>query len=159
MALKFGHPKDNVWIDKIDGIVAEYNARFIPGTTIRRDSVTKENFFSLLEQLTRSTDPTMLFNISRSHNFSPFLRRKFWKFRIGQKVLLAREADYQAEGQKTSKGFFKRSQEGSWSPRVRTIKDLWMKDSKFMLNPCYEIENMQGLFYESEILRAVFAEK
>lgn len=153
--------QDGVWIDKIPGILAEYNSRLIPGTTIRRDSVTKENYYSLLEELTKSTDPTMLFNLSRSHSFSPWLQGKLWKYSIGQKVLIAREADYEAKGQQTTKGgsFFKRSIEGAWAPTVRTIKDLWLKDSKYFLTPVYEIQSLHGLFYESEVLPALFAEK
>lgn len=161
LALQLGYPKDLVWIDKIEGILADYNAGFIKGTDIPRDSVTKENFFSLLEKLTKSSDPTMLFNLSSSHNFSPWLQGKLWKYKIGDKVLVAREADYEAKGQQTTKGgsFFKRSVEGSWAPPVRTVTDLWLKDSKYFLNPCYQVSGLNGKFYQSELLPALFAEK
>jgi hypothetical protein len=152
---------DGVWIDKIDGILKNYNSQFVPGTNLRRDSITKDNFMTLLEQLTKSTDPTMLWNLSRSHNFSPWMQNKIWRYSIGDKVLIAREADYTAKGQQTSKGgsFFKRSIEGSYSPTVRVIKDLWLKDSRYFLSAVYEIHGLSGLFYQSELVRALFADE
>jgi hypothetical protein len=149
--------KDHVWIDKIDGILAEYNSQNIPGTDIPRDSVTKENFMSLLEKLRNSKDPTMFHHLSTSHNFSPNLQAKLWKYKLGQRVLVAREADYEAEGQK-SNSFFKRSVDGSWAPTVRTVTDLWMKDSRYRLTPTYAVSGLVGKFYESELLGISFAE-
>lgn len=159
MALGFNEKGDFCWTRHVESVVSHYNSQLIDGTNIVRNSVNKQNYGSLLEQLRGSNDPWMLHNISTSRNFSPWLKARLWKFREGQKVLLARQADYEAKGQQTKQGgsFFKRSVEGSWAPKVRTITQLWLKDSKFFVTPTYSLQGLNGKFYENEILPADFA--
>jgi hypothetical protein len=160
-ALKFNEKGDNCWIKHIPAILSEYNSKVIPGTTRPRDSVTKDNYMSMLQELRGSQDPTMLFNVATSNNFSPWLQQKLWNFAPGDRVLVARESDYEAKGQQTQKGgsFFKRSIEGSYSPVVRTVTRLWLKDSRFFITPVYSVSGLQGKFYQSELIPALFAER
>jgi hypothetical protein len=158
-ALNLNPKGDNSWVRHLPSILREYNSRVVPGTLIPRDSVTKFNYMEVLEELRASTDPTMLWNISASSNFSPFLQKKLFKFRVGDRVLVARAADYESRGQETQKGgsFFKRSVEGSYAPTVRTVTKLWLKDSHFFLTPCYEVTGIIGKLYESELIPALFS--
>jgi hypothetical protein len=157
LAVGFNKRGDFCWIKHVDGITKDQNSKFIKNTSIRRDSVTKENYFSVLEELYNSTDPTMLWNITSGQSFSPWMQRKFWRWKVGDSVLVAREADYTAQGQKTS-AFFKRSEKGAWNSKVRKITGLFLKDSKFMLSPCYEISGIKGKIYESETSAVPFSE-
>jgi hypothetical protein len=157
-SLRFNPKGDNCWTKNVSGILKAYNSRVIPGTTRPRDSVTKHNYMEMLEELRGSTDPTMLFNISTSTNYSPWLKSKLWNFKENDRVLVAREADYKAKGQQTTKGgsFFKRSVEGSWSPVVRRVTQLWLKDSRFFLTPVYRVSGISSLLYETELIPALW---
>jgi len=43
-------PKDKVWVDLIEGVVADFNNRYVTGTKIRRVDVTKSNQLDILQQ-------------------------------------------------------------------------------------------------------------
>ena len=160
-ALKFNEKGDNCWTQHIPAILQEYNSRVIPGTTRTRDSINKHNYVEMLQELRGSEDPFMLFNVSSSTNYSPWLQQKLWNFAIGDRVLVTRESDYEAKGQQGKKAgsFFKRSIEGSFAPTVRRVTQMWIKDSRFLITPVYSVSGLTGKFYETDLIPALFAEK
>lgn len=151
-----GTPEARDWSPFVDGIVEDFNKEPIAGTEISRGSVNKDNYVSLLEKLYKSTEPTMLFNVSCGSNVKdPGFRAAIWKYRVGQRVLVKRSADYT---EKQGKGaFVKTSAVGSYSTKVRTIsRTLWKTSSDYWIVPIYELEGLIGKFYESDLLPVSF---
>jgi hypothetical protein len=146
------NPNETDWTKFVPGIVKDYNSQKIPGTNITRDSVNKHNYMQLLEQLYKSKDPSMLFNISAGMNVSPETRKIIWRYNVGDKVLLNRDPDY-TEGKDA---FLKTSVKGAYGEKVYTIKNLVYKTSKWTIVPTYRLKNIKGLFYEAELLPVLF---
>jgi hypothetical protein len=161
LAMGFNPPGDFCWIKHCQSICDSYNSGPVPGSTIPRNQVTKESYGDLLAQLKGTNDPWMAQNVGTSTNFSPWMQKKLFKFHLGQKVLVARASDYTQRSQQNKEGgsWFKRSVHGAWSPVVRTVTELWLKDSHFYLSTCYSVSGIPNAkFYEQDLLAADFAE-
>lgn len=157
IALAANAKGDNRWIDAIPVITAYYNDAFVTGTKIRRRDVTKENYLDLLEEKWGVKDATLLMNSRVAKSFSPALYKKLFKFSPGEKVLLSRSANYLTKAKEGA--FFKKSVHGSYGSQVfEIIEGVLKSSSKFFYTPCYRLSNLQGLFYETELIPALFQE-
>jgi hypothetical protein len=146
---------DGRWAKYLPGIVADHNAETIAGTEVRRSDVNKYNYLKLLGQLYHSTEPSILFNVAESLRAPSGLGRFLWRHAVGDKVLLARRVDYAIKGRDY---FEKPSVEGAYGPRVYTVKACRTKLSgDLFICPVYELVELSGLFYESEVTAARFA--
>jgi hypothetical protein len=148
MAMK-AHPGEKDWTRFISKIVANYNSKQIPGTTIVRNSVNKDNYLELLEQLYRTKAPTMLFNLSSSANFTPKTSKMLWKFSVGDRVLVERKQNYKEK----NSAFLKTSVHGAYAPTAHVIEGLFLKSNGVLfLTPVYKLKDVKGYFYENSLL-------
>jgi hypothetical protein len=158
IALRANKKGDNNWLQHLQPILDDYNNQVVPGTTIRRSDVNKYNQRRVLEQVYGSKDYERLFTGSVASNFSPELRRRLgFKFRVGQKVLLAKVSNYFTK----KSAFDKPSVEGSFGDRVFTIRECLLKTdrTKRFYNFVYRLEGVEGLFYPTELIPALFSER
>jgi hypothetical protein len=148
---------NHLWVRLVPALMAEYNDRLIPGTSIRRRDVNQHNYLRLLSELYKSTDPTALFNISSSNTYPSPLERLIWRFEVGQKVTLARRVDYSISKRST---FEKPSVAGVFGSKIYTITDRAAKNNwRLFICPVYALSDMPGSwYYESEIREALFAD-
>lgn len=154
MALRSGAVPGNRWWTLLDGIVADYNKKFIPGTKLRRSSVNKHNFEQCLSQLYRSSDPTMLFHVSTGKSFSPQNRRRIFKLKVGARVLVRADANYSLR--RPAMG--KRSVEGAYGRRSYEVTEQVLRScANYYLTPCYRLAGLKGLFYQQELIEVPFA--
>jgi hypothetical protein len=143
------NPDVNDWSVFVRGIVDEYNARKIRGTTIKRSSVGKDNYMDLLEELYRSEEPSLLLNIASGANFTPATRRKLWRYSVGDRVLLRRELDYHIK----KSAFDKPTVLGSYAPRTRLVQRLLLKsNANLFLTPVYGLSRIKEYFYEKDLV-------
>lgn len=148
---------DGRWAVHLPGILADYNRSLIKGTDVRRADVNQDNYLRLVGKLYRSTEPSMLFNMAETFRHPSALARYLWRYSVGDKVLLARRVDYDLRG-KTY--FEKPSVAGTFGPKVYTVTECRTKlNSAFFLCPVYSLSSLTGLYYESELSPALFAEK
>jgi hypothetical protein len=137
------------WSKYVAPIVAEYNARKIRGTGIRRSSVNKDNYMRLLEEIYRSEEPGLLLNIASGANFTPATRRKMWKYRVGDRVLLRRPLDYHLD----KSVFDKPTVLGSYGARTFVVQRLLLKsNANLFLTPVYGLSGIKEYYYESDLL-------
>jgi hypothetical protein len=149
---------DGRWVVYLEGILTAYNNSMIKGTKVRRNTVDQHTYLTLLGQLRRSTDPSMLFNMTTNFQYPTALSRFLWRYRPGQKVLLARRVDYDIR----DKNYFeKASVKGPFGPKIFTVTECTAKmNSDFFITPVYRLDSgMTGLYYESELSPALFAEQ
>ena len=100
------------WIQFVDPIVAAYNEEKIVGTSYRRNRVTKENFLDFAGQVLKMKDPELAFNSCRVGPFAQdSINKRIFKYKVGDRVLLAVEADWK----KKRSGFYKKSVEGGFT--------------------------------------------
>jgi hypothetical protein len=148
---------DGKWVDHIPAVLAAYNGAKIRGTNLTRSSINQHNYLKFLGQLRKSTEPSMLFNMAETFRYPTALAKYLWRYRPGQKVLLARRVDYAIR----DKNYFeKASVKGPYGPKVFTVTECLTKlNSDFFLTPVYRLDSgMTGLYYESELSPALFAE-
>jgi len=148
---------DGRWVDHLPKILLDYNRKTIAGTKVRRSSVNQNNYLTLAGQLYNSTDPTMLFNMAESFRAPSGLARLLWRYAVGDKVLLSRRVDYDIK----DKGYFEKpSVVGTFGPKVYTVTACRTKLSgDLFLCPVYELSDLTGVFYESELSPALFADR
>jgi hypothetical protein len=154
---------DGRWVHLVPGICREYNHQLIRGTTVRRSQVDQFNYLRLLEQLYRSPEPTMRFNMAETFRYPSRLSRFLWKYKVGDRVLLARRVDYQLKGKHT---FEKPSVTGSFGPTVYVVTSCTTKKNwQLFLCPVYTLSRrsdgvaLTGKFYEVELAPADFASR
>ena len=100
------------WIQFVDPIVKAYNEEKIPGTEYRRNRVTLDNFLDFAGQVLKTKEPELAFNRCRIGPFKQeAINKKIFKFKPGDRVLLAVDADWKVK----RSGFYKRSVGGSFS--------------------------------------------
>lgn len=151
MALE-ANPGEKDWTKFVGAIVEKHNNSVVPGTDVRRKSVSKANYMQLLEKLFRSGQPDMLLNVSTSQNISRRLGRFLWKYSLGDVVRVRIGSTY-AE---TRSKFYKTSAGGSFSKRTFVIARRVLKSSgDLFLCPLYRLKNHRGLQYESDLLPTV----
>lgn len=149
---------DGRWAAHLPGILREYNGSRVKGTDVRRADVTQDNYLELLGKLRRTTEPSMLFNMTESLRAPSALSRYLWRYAVGDRVLLARRVDYDLRDRTY---FEKPSVTGAYGPRVLTVTACRTKlNADFFLCPVYALSSasgpMTGLFYESELSPALF---
>jgi hypothetical protein len=158
IALRANPKGDNNWLQHVQPILDDYNSQFVPGTNVRRNDVNKYNVRKVLEQVYHSKDYETLFTGSVAANFSPQLTKLLgFKFAVGQKVLLAKVSNYFTK----KSGFAKPSVEGSYGDQVFTVEECLLKTDKTkrFYNYVYRLEGVEGLFYPSELIPALFSER
>jgi hypothetical protein len=147
------------WIQFVRPLVGEYNKQKIEGTTFRRQAVDKSNFSAFLSQLFRTDEPELLFNTSHA---GPFLQEKWnrqiFRFQVGQKVLLARQANWKKiEGDTDKKAtvFLKASTVGGFGDQHFTVSGRQLRKQKGLKDfvAVYSLAEMGPSlhFYEQEL--------
>jgi hypothetical protein len=137
----------------IPGIVNHYNAQPLPNTNVIRSSINADNYLSKLSQIYKTTDPDMLFNVASGGNFTRETERVLFRYKVGDRVLLNRKADYE---QKTT-AFDKASHLGTYGKTVFTIRKLVLKSNAgLFLVPTYRLEGRLGLYYEKSLIKVPF---
>jgi hypothetical protein len=100
------------WLQFVKPIVDAYNGEKIAGTAYRRNRVTRENFLDFAGQVLKMKDPELAFNSCRVGPFAQdSINKQIFKFKVGDRVLLAIEADWK----KKRSGFYKKSVEGGFT--------------------------------------------
>jgi len=118
------------WINFVKPIVDEYNREKIDGTSYRRQAVNRQNFSHFLSQLMKTSEPELEFNSFKAGPFANHdWNRKIFKYNLGQKVLLARRANWKDSAEKL-KTFTKISSEGGFGQTVYTVTGRQLRHSK-----------------------------
>lgn len=156
-ALSLNDKGDNRWLSHLDTIVADYNQRLVKGTNIRRQDATKANQMKLLAQKFKVKDFEPIFNTSVVGNFSKRMFKAIGsKYIVGSKVLLSRSANYNLK----SDAFTKKSELGSYGKKVYTVTNVFLKsNSKHFYSLMYKLKGMEGIFYSTELIPALFSEE
>lgn len=146
---------DGRWAVHLPGILRDYNNALIKGTDVRRRDVDQNNYLELLGKLYRSEEPSMLINMTEAYRAPSSLARYLWRYKIGDRVLLARRVDYALKGKHY---FEKPSVSGSFGPKVYTVTACRTKlNADLFICPVYALDGgLTGLFYESELTPALF---
>ena len=143
----------NNWVGMVQGIVDHYNSLPTKGSTMPRRDVNKSNYLDMLAQRFGAKDPTPLMNLGQATNFSPKMAGLLFRYPVGQKVLLARSANYS----EVAGAFNKHSVRGSFGLTPYVVTEQVLKSGgPYFLTPCYRLANLQGLYYQRE-LRALQA--
>jgi hypothetical protein len=129
--------KTKNWIQFVKPLLQEYNKQKVQGTTFKRQTIDKGNFSQFLSQVFRTKEPELLFSASRAGPFEhESWNKQIFKFRIGQKVLLARKANWKkVEGntdRQTESGgvFMKASTVGGFGDKQFTVSGRQLRAQK-----------------------------
>ena len=151
------------WIELLESITERYNDQVVKGTDVKRKHVNKANSREVLAKMldTEFIDDFQALNtITMSNTLSPGIRRRVFRFGVGEKVLLARKADPQLK----NTTFSKPSLQGDYGQAVFVVvKQVLRTNREHVLIPMYKLKrsedgrNKYGLFYESQLVRAGFA--
>jgi hypothetical protein len=144
---------DGRWVVNLEGLVAEYNSRVIPGTggVVRKD-VTKNNYVQLLEAKYKSTSATSLMNMANLPENSS-LAKFVWKYKVGDAVLLARRVSEDLK----KRIFDKASVVGNYAPQVYRVAGRHTKmNSGLFLCAVYSLEGLPGKYYQTDLSPALF---
>ena len=118
------------WVQFLKPVVEEYNKQKIEGTAYSRQSVDADNFHHFLQQKFRTADPEARFS---GFKVGPFenerWNRAIFRFAPGDKVLLARRANWKDPDQKSGI-FSKHSTVGGFGPVVYTVSGRQLRQSK-----------------------------
>jgi hypothetical protein len=115
------------WARYLPAILADHNTAVIPGTSYRRQAVRKENWAHFLQQVLKSKEPEMRFSSSRIGDFRHGAwNAKIFKFKLGQRVLLAKKANWK----KPLSTFHKASVKGSFGSTPVTISGRQLRKTK-----------------------------
>lgn len=142
------------WLDHLENIVVHYNQQLIPGTNIKRGSISSANQLSLISALYRTNEPlNLLSEGTRSHWPAEFMNL-FFRYKINEKVHLATRSFY-----KLKNIFVKYSVEGNYHPRIFIIHERRLKTNRrFTIVPVYLLrdtttgEVLEGIFYAAELI-------
>jgi len=150
------------WVDYIKPLLKLYNSQLVEGTTIRRRSVTRENFNQLLRQLfNNNPNYDLLFN---SYSFGEFAHKPEWnrrifKYSLGDRVRVNRRADWADPENRL--GFAKPSTRGSYGKKIYPIIGRQLRSNKARTRyiPVYALgdlpEGSGYTFYEEDLVRVV----
>jgi hypothetical protein len=140
-------------VDFLAEAVLAYNNEKIPGTSYKRKAVNKHNFEHFASQLLGKN----MENRFSSFKAGPFAHKdwnkKIFKFDLGEKVLLARRANWNA---KTSH-FLKVSEKGGFGKQLFTIESRQLRADKSFRQyvPVYSLKELgpSKHFYEKEMAK------
>ncbi len=113
-----GDPDFRCWTRLLPGILSDLNRKFVSGTRYRRNSVDDDNFEDMLADKYGLEDPSLMWNtrtVSAGSIKSEKWKKRLWKFRPGQKVLVKRNA------LKAEASFQKPSVHGGYDPETYTV--------------------------------------
>ena len=149
---------DGKWVVHLPGILGHYNNSMIRGTTFRRKSVTQFNYISMLSQLRRTPDVSMLFNMQQPFNYGTALSKYIWRYRPGDRVIIARRINYEIRNRSY---FEKASRTGAFGEKVYSVLSCTAKvNSALFITPAYRLSGLTStLFYDSELSPALFDDK
>ena len=147
--------KTKRWIDYVEHLCKEYNKEKIDNTSYSRTSVNKVNFDHFLSQMFKTKHPDLLFNSFKAGPFeNPTWNKIAFKFDLGEKVLLARRANW-LETEEKLKTLDKISKIGGFGPTVFTISGRQLRTSKDRKSfiPCYSLLELGTSlhFYQNEL--------
>lgn len=154
------HKGGKNWIQFVSALVDEYNSEKIAGTSYRRSSISRENFSHFLSQLLKTDEPELRFNGAKA---GPFLsenwNKKIFKFNLGDRVLLARRANWKETDEKL-KSFTKISSVGGFGKSIFTVSGRQLRTNKSakLFVPVYSLQELGPSlhFYTNELKRAPF---
>ncbi len=154
------HKGGKNWIKFVEPIVTEYNKEKIGGTSYKRGSISRENFSHFLSQLLNVEQPELTFNGFKAGPFqSEEWNKKIFKFSLGQRVLLARRANWKETEEKLT-AFTKISSVGGFGKTVYTISGRQLRSNKALkvFVPVYSLQELGPSlhFYSNELKRAPF---
>lgn len=150
------------WIRFVEPLQRRYNSLPIPGTDFRRDSVNEANFIRFMLAKSKSPDLSsdsmeMIFPSTRISHLR--MADKFFKFSIGDKVVLSKRANWKKEPGSKERDFKRYAREkGGWESKILTISDrqlrLTARPGLSTYVPMYALAEQPphtSLFYESEL--------
>ena len=124
------HRGGKKWIDLVQPLVKEYNKEKIEGTSYSRQSVENKNFLHFLSQLLKTDDPELRFNAFKAGPFAHHnWNKKIFKFDLGEKVLLARTANWKF-GEEKLGHFGKVSMVGGFGQKAYTVSGRQLRSTK-----------------------------
>ena len=149
------HKGGKNWIQFVRPIVDEYNKEKIEHTSYRRQAVNRQNFSHFLSQLMGTPEPELEFNRFKAGPFAnEEWNKKIFKFNLGQKVLLARRANWKDSEEKL-KTFTKISSVGGFGKTVYTVTGRQLRCSKGCKSyvPVYSLGELSSSlhFYTNEL--------
>ena len=151
------NPKDLNWIQYLPPVLQDFNSKNVTGTDIPRNSIDRFNWMKLVEARLGISDASSFVNISDFGDPHKTWADKIFKYKRGDRVLLSRKADYKRGQTFTSKTFEKPSVSGAYSDFVYTITSRRLKHvNKWALTKVYSLSGLEGYFYESELIPALF---
>lgn len=151
MSLASSFKKDGIsrrWIDLVQPLVDRYNQLTIPHTTFRRCDVNQSNFDKFLQQFTGLKQPDMQFYLSHAGPFkNQHWNRLFFKFDLGQKVMINPDANYHLiKGKRFN---WKKSIKGFYDTKIFTISGRQLRRTDMKKNtlvPVYALAEFDKLF-------------
>ena len=149
------------WIDFVQPLCESYNNEKIPGTTYRRKTINKTNFYHFLGQqmgLVVGQDLELKFNTFSVRSFvNKVWNKKIFKFQLGDKVRLARKANWKDADEKHKGAFEKTSYRGYFGTNIYTVSSRQLRTTRKRdrLVPVYSLGEMgrYNHFYEQELLK------
>lgn len=147
------------WVEFVAPLCQEYNSEKIEGTSYVRRAVHKDNFNHFLGQLLKlGKDPELEFN---GFKMGPFVNeewnKKIFKFNLGDKVRLARKANWKDGEEKSGGAFEKVSMRGAYGKKEFTVESRQLRCNKTrtVAVPVYSLTEMGDSqhFYESELVK------
>jgi len=147
------------WIEFVAPLCEEYNSEKIQGTSYVRRAVHAKNFTHFLSQLLKlGDDPELEFN---GFKIGPFVNeewnKKIFKFSLGEKVRLARLANWKDTEEKSGGVFEKISVRGAYGKKELTIgsRQLRCNKNRTVAVPVYSLLELGDSqhFYESELVK------
>jgi hypothetical protein len=140
------------WLGYLAEAVEAYNNERVPGTSYKRKNVIRKNFNRFASQLLKEPKLDTRFS---SFKAGPFKNRdwnkRIFRFELGQKVLLARKADWSKKPYR----FVKISELGGFGPSVYTVSGRQLRANKRFDRyiPVYSLKELGPSlhFYEREL--------
>lgn len=150
------------WVDFVPGIVNDFNNRVLPGTKVKRGSVSQHRFLHAIKALYRTETPLNLLSLGiPGKNWPKGFKNKLFKYRLAAKVNLAWRAYYRIKS-----GFHKPSEKGSYHPKVFVVCERLIKTNrKGVLIPVYRIKGeddqqvLESIVYPSELVAAKYLKR
>lgn len=155
------------WLEAMRSVVESVNKEVVPGTTFKRNAVNPNNALKFISQKAKVKDASLLFNIGRSSARPGSILHKVVRFKIGDKVLLTREADPTVKRKDIEYG--KKSIQGYYSDRLFVIKEAILSlnavSPKKVFVQSYRLATLErpditldGVFYVEELAPALYAD-
>lgn len=145
------------WVHLVEPLVREYNSQKIPGTSYRRQAVSKENFDHFLSQVFGTRDYDLDFS---SFAVQPFQNERWnqriFKFRLGDRVRVSRKADWTDPENRNA--FKKVSLVGGFGGKIYTVSGRQLRSDRRRKKwvPVYQLAEIREggfQFYESELVK------